>query len=247
MVRCPTCGRRIADAAPVCPVHGAAPPAPPPAPDAGTPYVVPTPQLPAFRVRKTMGQGGFGAVFLADRVPDGEPVAIKVARADNVIGQRGAGARGGRPASRSASAARAGGLRARPPRRRRGVPGHGVRARAHPRRPAWRSSRAAWTLDEFARHALALLAVVEACPRARAGPLRSQARERVRRSDLRRQAVRLRPGAEGRRGRDAASKRPRRRRPPARPSTCRPSSARGGQTSTRAATSTRWAPSSTRC
>src|SRR3954449_2539270 len=83
MVRCPTCGRRIADAAPVCPIHGAAPPPPPPAPDAGTPYVVPTPQLPAFRVRKTIGQGGFGAVFLADRVSDGETVAIKVARADN--------------------------------------------------------------------------------------------------------------------------------------------------------------------
>jgi eukaryotic-like serine/threonine-protein kinase len=83
MIRCPSCGRRIAHAAPICPAHGAAPPAPPPPPDAGTPYIVPTPELPAFRVRKTLGQGGFGAVFLAERVPEGEPVAIKVARADN--------------------------------------------------------------------------------------------------------------------------------------------------------------------
>src|SRR6476660_216079 len=83
MNRCPTCGRRIASAAPACPVHGAPPPSPPPPPDAGTPYVVPTPELPGFRVVKTLGQGGFGAVFLAERAPAGEHVAIKVARADN--------------------------------------------------------------------------------------------------------------------------------------------------------------------
>ncbi len=83
MIRCPTCGRRIAVAAPRCPIHGAPPPAPPPPADAGTPYVVPTPDLPGFRVIKTLGQGGFGAVFLAERGPAGEHVAIKVARADN--------------------------------------------------------------------------------------------------------------------------------------------------------------------
>ena len=83
MIRCPMCGRRLLDAAPACPVHGTPPPAPPPPPDAGTPYVVPTPDLPGFRVIKTLGRGGFGAVFLAERAPAGEHVAIKVARADN--------------------------------------------------------------------------------------------------------------------------------------------------------------------
>jgi len=83
MIRCPTCGRRIRSQAPVCPAHGAPPPAPPPAPDATTPYVVPTPEVDGFHVRMTLGQGGFGAVFLAERVPGGETVAIKVARADN--------------------------------------------------------------------------------------------------------------------------------------------------------------------
>jgi eukaryotic-like serine/threonine-protein kinase len=34
-------------------------------------------------VKKLLGQGGFGAVFLAERVSDGQIVAIKVARADN--------------------------------------------------------------------------------------------------------------------------------------------------------------------
>jgi serine/threonine protein kinase len=83
MIRCPTCGRRIRDAAPVCPAHGPPPPAPPPSEEKTTPFVVPPPDLPAFRVVKTLGQGGFGAVFLAQRASDGQPVAIKVARADN--------------------------------------------------------------------------------------------------------------------------------------------------------------------
>jgi tetratricopeptide (TPR) repeat protein len=85
VTRCPSCGRRIPTKARLCPVHGAPPPSPPPAPDATIPYVVPTPELAAFRVRKTLGQGGFGAVFLADRDGDSQPVAIKVARADNAL------------------------------------------------------------------------------------------------------------------------------------------------------------------
>src|SRR5450432_1627428 len=84
MIRCPTCGRRLRDAAVPCPTHGAPPPAPAPAqPDDTTPFVVPTPDLPMFRVRRTLGQGGFGAVFLAERISDSQPVAIKVARSDN--------------------------------------------------------------------------------------------------------------------------------------------------------------------
>ena len=85
MIRCPACGRRLAKEAPICPTHGAPPPAPPPPPDADAPapFVVPVPDIPGFIVRKTLGQGGFGAVFLAERDPGGEEVAIKVARADN--------------------------------------------------------------------------------------------------------------------------------------------------------------------
>ena len=82
MIRCPTCGRRIPDAAPQCPLHGEAPRAPPPA-DTTPPDPVAPPELPRLQVRRTLGQGGFGAVFLAESVPDGEAVAIKVARADN--------------------------------------------------------------------------------------------------------------------------------------------------------------------
>ena len=83
MIRCPACGRRLRDAAPVCATHGAPPPAVE-QPDDTTPFVVPTPDLPIFRVRRTLGQGGFGAVFLAERISDGQLCAIKVARADNV-------------------------------------------------------------------------------------------------------------------------------------------------------------------
>ncbi|HEY7376504.1 MAG TPA: serine/threonine-protein kinase, partial [Polyangia bacterium] len=82
MIRCPTCGRRIA-AARVCPLHALAPPAPAPLPDAAAIGVVPRPELAGFRVREPLGRGGFGVVFLADRVASGDAVAIKVARADN--------------------------------------------------------------------------------------------------------------------------------------------------------------------
>ncbi len=83
MIRCPSCGKRLRDAAPNCVTHGPPPVAPPAAEDAPTPFIVPNPDLPAFRVKKLLGQGGFGAVFLAERVSDGQPAAIKVARSDN--------------------------------------------------------------------------------------------------------------------------------------------------------------------
>jgi tetratricopeptide (TPR) repeat protein len=159
MIRCPTCGRRIEDAAPVCPAHGAAPP-PPPAPDASTPFVVPTPELPGFEVRKTLGQGGFGAVFLAERRPGGETVAIKVARADN--------------ASASEALVReAEALSAVGPPHVPAVYAHGhlpdgaaylvmefVRAPVLAQRLAELPGR--MEFDEFSGHALALLTVVEA-------------------------------------------------------------------------------------
>src|SRR5947208_2137381 len=86
MIRCTTCGRRLNDrdgsSAAVCPAHGAQALAPEPI-EEKVPFVVAPPDLPIFRVRKTLGQGGFGAVFLAERISDGQLVAIKVARADN--------------------------------------------------------------------------------------------------------------------------------------------------------------------
>jgi tetratricopeptide (TPR) repeat protein len=45
---------------------------------------VPSPVLAGFTVRSLLGLGGFGAAFRADRISDGEPVAIKVARADQI-------------------------------------------------------------------------------------------------------------------------------------------------------------------
>ncbi len=144
----------------MCPVHGARPAAPPPPEDAATPHVVPTPDLPAFHVSKTLGQGGFGAVFLAERVPGGEPVAIKVARADNLSASE--------ALVREADALLAVG----PPH----VPA--VYARGHlddgaaylvmelVRAPVLADRLAElpgpMELDELARHALALLTVVEA-------------------------------------------------------------------------------------
>jgi tetratricopeptide (TPR) repeat protein len=83
MIRCPSCGKRLRDGAPNCVTHGPPPPAPPAAEDAPTPFVVPNPDLPAYRVKKLLGQGGFGAVFLVERISDGHVCAIKVARADN--------------------------------------------------------------------------------------------------------------------------------------------------------------------
>jgi len=83
MVRCPTCGVRLRDSAPVCVAHGPTP-ATPSAGSGGAPGqpVVPPPQLADYRTDKLLGQGGFGAVYRARRTADGAEVAIKVARSD---------------------------------------------------------------------------------------------------------------------------------------------------------------------
>ena len=79
MVRCPTCGIRLDEAARRCPRHGEAP-SPPPLQDA--PTLIPAPELSGYQLGRSLGQGGFGAVFEARRSADGARVAIKVARSD---------------------------------------------------------------------------------------------------------------------------------------------------------------------
>src|SRR5580704_6316541 len=158
MIRCPTCGRRLRDAAAVCPTHGT-PPAASAQPDDTTPFVVPTPDLPMFRVRRTLGQGGFGAVFLAERISDGQTVAIKVARADNVAA--------GESLVREAYALSAVGVPHVPAVYERGTLDDGsvyvvmefVQAPLLAER--MNSQQEPLSLDDFARDALAILAAVE--------------------------------------------------------------------------------------
>ncbi len=160
MIRCPRCGRRLRDAAVPCATHGAPPPAPVAAqPDDTTPFVVPTPDLPMFRVRRTLGQGGFGAVFLAERISDGQAVAIKVARADNIAA--------GESLLREAYALSAVGVPHVPAVYERGVLDDGavyvvmefVQAPLLAER--MNGLQAPMPLDDFARDALAILAAVE--------------------------------------------------------------------------------------
>ena len=196
------------------------------------------PNLPVFRVRRTLGQGGFGAVFLAERISDGQPVAIKVARADN--------AAAGESLMREAEALSAVGVPHVPAVYERGVLDDGsvyvVMEFVQAPLLADRLTALAgpMPLDEFARDALAILTAVETAHGRGLRPLRSQAGERVRRRD-RASSCSTSASCAASARRATASSRPRKRRRPARPSTCRPSSARGAPTSTRAATSTRWA------
>jgi serine/threonine protein kinase/predicted ATPase len=78
MVRCPNCGIRLQQATLVCPRHGV----PPIALASPETIPVPPPHLFAYRFDRLIGRGGFGAVFLAERLSDGEPVAVKIACGD---------------------------------------------------------------------------------------------------------------------------------------------------------------------
>ena len=80
MIRCVQCGSRLSPHDPVCSTHGAQVlPS-----DAGAPSLRPVdPTVAGFTVQKLLGQGGFGAVFKAQRQSDGRTVALKVALGEN--------------------------------------------------------------------------------------------------------------------------------------------------------------------
>jgi serine/threonine protein kinase len=81
MIRCPGCGRRLADSDPRCPAHGAVPARSPA--DESPPTAITPPDIAGYAIGRLLGQGGFGAVFKAERLSDHRQVALKVARADN--------------------------------------------------------------------------------------------------------------------------------------------------------------------
>jgi tetratricopeptide (TPR) repeat protein len=82
-VRCPRCGRRVAAAAPGCPIHGEI--------EARhedvEPAIGPPPHVPGYRALEAFARGGFGAIYRAEPEAGGPPVAIKVARADRAHGE----------------------------------------------------------------------------------------------------------------------------------------------------------------
>lgn len=79
MVRCAQCGCRLAPHDPVCPAHG-----PQELPPEGARLAPPpTPQVAGFSIQKLLGQGGFGAVYRAERQSDGRLVALKLALGEN--------------------------------------------------------------------------------------------------------------------------------------------------------------------
>ena len=82
MIRCHGCGRRLPDSEPRCQTHGVTPSRPPD--NAAAPPATP-PEVPGYTIGALLGQGGFGAVFRAERLIDRRQVALKVARADNPV------------------------------------------------------------------------------------------------------------------------------------------------------------------
>ncbi|HET8937148.1 MAG TPA: protein kinase [Polyangiales bacterium] len=82
MIRCPRCGRRLVDAAPVCAKHG------PAAVEELTQQVADSlPPIAAFeelgyRNLRALGRGGYGVVYAAERASDGARAAIKLAPLD---------------------------------------------------------------------------------------------------------------------------------------------------------------------
>jgi len=88
MIRCPRCGIRLMEQNPVCRVHGEAPLSRVAAGDvpqsldlrADGPILAAL-RAQGYRVIGKLGEGGFGVVLAAERVMDGQAVAIKITRA----------------------------------------------------------------------------------------------------------------------------------------------------------------------
>ena len=81
MIRCPRCGVRLAASAPACAVHG---PAPLREADLASDAASALPPTTAFsalgyRIERLLGRGGYGAVYLAERLRDGQRLALKLA------------------------------------------------------------------------------------------------------------------------------------------------------------------------
>ena len=96
MIRCPACGRRIPDAAPVCPTHGAPPPAPPPRGRRDRAV-----RRPAARPARVPGSKDPGSRGLRRRLPGRARLRRSGGRDQGrargqPVGERGAAARGGR-------------------------------------------------------------------------------------------------------------------------------------------------------
>ncbi|HTU60703.1 MAG TPA: protein kinase, partial [Polyangiales bacterium] len=79
MIRCPRCGRRLADAEPVCSRHG--PTKPEQLAQSAPESVPPTAAFEAlgYRGLRALGRGGYGVVYAAERASDGAKAAIKLA------------------------------------------------------------------------------------------------------------------------------------------------------------------------
>ena len=96
MVRCQSCGLRLKETAPTCPVHGEvklerAAPAKLQRVAAGgaracsvdsEPPEAPPPALPGYELKRVLGRGGFGVVYQGVDAKDGATVAVKVSLPD---------------------------------------------------------------------------------------------------------------------------------------------------------------------
>jgi tetratricopeptide (TPR) repeat protein/tRNA A-37 threonylcarbamoyl transferase component Bud32 len=84
VTRCPSCGRRLRDLDPGCPLHGPVSYERELADEHESSGVSLTalPRFPGYRTLCVLGQGGFGTVFEAEPIVGGARVAIKLARTD---------------------------------------------------------------------------------------------------------------------------------------------------------------------
>src|SRR5258706_11402930 len=83
MIRCPGCGRRLHDGDARCPTHGVTSARTPTDEMAAPPMAAP--EVAGYTIDRLLGQGGFGAVFKAERLSDHRQVALKIALTDNAI------------------------------------------------------------------------------------------------------------------------------------------------------------------